>query len=71
MCKTKGCGKQSSFGLAETKTVEYCAQHAKSGIVDVKNRQCRTEGCSKQPLFGVAGARTAEYCAKHANNGFD
>ena len=57
-CRTEGCGKIPSFGVAGTKTVEYCLQHATDGMVDVKSRKCRTEGCGKRPSFGVAGTKT-------------
>ena len=49
--------------------MEYCAQHAPEGMVDVKSGKCRTEGCGKRPCFGVAGTKTANYCAQHAPNG--
>ena len=61
--RTEGCGKLPSYGVAGTKTVEYCAQHAPDGMVDVKCRKCRTEGCGKSPSYGVAGTKSAEYCA--------
>ena len=60
-CRTEGCDKWPSFGVAGTRTLEYCAQHALDGIVNLKTRKCRTEGCGKRPSFGVAGAKTAEY----------
>ncbi|CAN0198037.1 unnamed protein product [Ascophyllum nodosum] len=65
-CRTEGCDKFSSFGVAGTKTAEYCAQHASGGMVDVSSTKCRTEDCGKRPLFGVVGTKTAEYCTKHA-----
>ena len=68
-CRTEGCVKQPSFGVAGTKTVEYCAQHAPNRMVDVKNRKCRIEGCRKGPSYGVTGTKTAEYCAQHAPDG--
>ncbi|CAM9611778.1 unnamed protein product, partial [Ascophyllum nodosum] len=64
-CRTDGCGKCASFGVAGTKTGEYCAQHAPDGMVNVCSRKCKTDGCSKQPSFGVAGTQTAMYCAQH------
>ena len=69
ICRTEGCRKQPSFGVAGTKTVEYCEQHAPEGMVDIKSRKCRTEGCDKRAYFGVAGTKTAEYCVQHAPNG--
>ena len=53
-----------------TKTVEYCAQHAPDGMVDVKKRRkYRTEGCGKEPSYGVAGTKFAEYFVQHAQDG--
>ena len=49
--------------------MEYCAQHAREGMVDVKSKKCRTASCGKVPSFGVAGTKTAEYCAQHAPEG--
>ncbi|CAN0228026.1 unnamed protein product, partial [Ascophyllum nodosum] len=65
-CRTEGCGKQPSFGVAGTKTKEYCSQHAPDGMVDIKSRKCRTKGCGKIPSFGVAGTKTKEFCSQHA-----
>ena len=49
--------------------MEYCAQHAQGGMVDVKNRKCKTESCGKISSSGVRGTKTAEYCAQHALEG--
>ena len=68
-CRTEGCGKLPSFGVAGTKTGEYCAQHAPEKMVNVKSRKCRTEGCGKRSSFGVALTKTTEYCAQHALEG--
>ena len=68
-CRTEGCGKIPSFGVAGTKTAEYCAQHALDGMVDIMSRKCRTEGCGKIPSFGVAGTKTPEYCGQHTPDG--
>ncbi|CAM9595289.1 unnamed protein product [Ascophyllum nodosum] len=65
-CRTEGCNKESSFGVAGTKKGEYCAQHAPDGMVNVKNRKCPTEGCGKRPSFRGVNAKTVEYCAQHA-----
>ena len=61
----------ASYGLrvAGTKTVEYCAQHAPDGMVNVSREKCRTQGCGKRPSHGVSGAKTVEYCAQHAPDG--
>ncbi|CAN0154078.1 unnamed protein product, partial [Ascophyllum nodosum] len=80
-CKTEGCGNRPSFGVAGTKTAQYCLQHAPDEMVDVHRRKCRTgmvnvhirkckkEGCGKRPSFGAAGSKTVEYCAQHAPEG--
>ena len=68
-CRTEGCGKRPTHGVAGTKTVEYCAQHALDGMVNVCSKKCKTEGCGKLPSYGVAGTKTVEYCAQHALDG--
>ena len=66
---TKGCDMFAAFGVAGTKTAEYCKQHAHDGMVDVWRRRCRGQGCGKQPSFGVAGKSNKGYCAQHAVDG--
>ena len=65
-CRTAGCSKHSSFGVAGTKIRENCAQHEPDGMINVRNRKYRIEGCVKKALFGVAGTKITEYCAQHA-----
>ena len=36
-CRTEGCGKKPSFCVTNTRTAEYCAQHARL--------KCGVEGC--------------------------
>ena len=66
MCRTEGCGTQPSFGVAGTKTAEYCKQHA----LDGNGKNCGTEGCGKIAAFGVAGTKAIEYCRQHALEGW-
>ena len=54
---------------ADSKMVEYCAQHTPVEMVNVKKGKCRTEGCRKGPYFGVAGTKTTVYCLRHAPDG--
>ena len=68
-CTTQGCGKEPSFGVAGTKTVECCTQHVPDGIINGRNIKCTTEGCDKEPSFGVAGTKMAKYCTQHAQDG--
>ncbi|CAM9300395.1 unnamed protein product [Ascophyllum nodosum] len=64
-CRAEDCGKLPSFGIAGTKTGEYCAQHAQGGMVNVKSRKCRTESCGKIPSFGVAVTKPVKSCAQN------
>ena len=69
-CLPERCGKQPSFRVAGARTAEYCVQHSKNGMVDLKTRsKCSTEGCGKEPSFGEAETKMAEYCAQHAKDG--
>ena len=70
-CRTEGCGKQSTYGVAGPKTGDYCTQHAPNGIVDVKSRKCKTRGCGRKPSFGVGNTRTTEFCAQQASLKYD
>ena len=64
-CRTEGCGKRPSFGVAGTKTLVYCARHAPSGMVDACSMKSKTEGWFKKQSFGMATSRTTEYCTQH------
>lgn len=59
------------YGVAgsSTKTGEFCAQHKKEGMVNVRKHKCNHPTCTTSPLFGVAGTRKAEFCAPHAKEG--
>ncbi|CAN0057130.1 unnamed protein product, partial [Pylaiella littoralis] len=68
-CAHRGCTKEPRFGVAGTKTAEFCSGHAKDGMVNVCHKKCTHRGCPKQPKFGVAGTKTAEFCSGHAEGG--
>ena len=71
-CAHPGCKKRPSFGVAGTKKIEFCAGHAREGMVNLKNinrEKCAHPGCTKQPSFGVAGTKKREFCAGHAREG--
>ncbi|CAM9417823.1 unnamed protein product, partial [Ascophyllum nodosum] len=34
-CKTPGCCKWPTFGMAGARTAKFCAQHAPNGMIDV------------------------------------
>ena len=68
-CTHTGCTKQSSYGVAGTKKKEFCFDHKKDGMVDVRNKECTHDGCTKQPSYGVAGTKAAEFCSEHRKGG--
>ena len=58
-----------SFGIAGTRTAEFCATHASEGMINVISKRCDFPGCSKHPSYGVAGSKKAEFCVAHAKEG--
>ena len=63
------CGKSASFNV-EGKKAEYCRDHKKENMVDVKHKKCihiddetRIQ-CDKNPSFNYEGKK-AEYCNDH------
>ena len=68
-CTHAGCTKQPRYGVAGTKTAEYCSEHRKDGMVNVASKRCTHAGCTKRPSYGVAGTKTAEFCSEHKKSG--
>ena len=68
-CHHVGCTKYPLYGVAGSKTVEFCSEHMKDGMVDVKSKRCAHHGCTKQPNYGVAGSKKPEYCSQHRKDG--
>ncbi|CAN0344470.1 unnamed protein product, partial [Ectocarpus sp. 12 AP-2014] len=66
-CKQHGCNKVGSFGVQGTRTAEYCATHAKDGMLNVISKRCDHPGCSKHPSYGRKGSKKAEFCVAHAS----
>ena len=44
----------------------YCKEHAKEGMVDVKNQKCAFDGCKIRPHFNYPGKRKGERCLIHS-----
>ena len=42
----------TNYGL-EGKKAEYCVEHKKENMVNVKNKKCKENGCQKQPHYGL------------------
>lgn len=59
ICAHLGCSKLPSFDVEGTRKREFCAGHAKRGMVDVSSKKCAHLGCSKGLSFGGAGTKRA------------
>lgn len=63
-CKHEECKTRASFGVAGSPP-EFCAQHCKAGMMDVRRKRCRAEqSCARVATYGY---NTAEFCAQHAS----
>ena len=49
--------------------MEFCAGHARDGMVDLKSTKCAQRGCTKIPSLGVPGTRQREFCRENARDG--
>jgi hypothetical protein len=52
------------YGLINTKTALFCADHKAAEHVNVKNKTCQHLNCKKRASYGKAGY-SPEYCAEH------
>lgn len=67
ICEHDGSTKNPSY---VSKVSEFCAQHVKVGIINVRAKRCIHEGrCTRCPSFSVEGGKTANFCRQHAKNG--
>lgn len=64
-CSHSGCKTIPYFGMVGSKKQEFCARHAKPGMIDVIHKRCDHQGCNTRPHFGMAGGK-AEFCRRHA-----
>ena len=62
-CLQKDCNKQPAYGIIGKKA-EYCVNHKKIDMIDLKNKTCLQKDCIKIPNFGIIGKK-AEYCVMH------
>jgi hypothetical protein len=65
--KCRKCNKQPSFNY-EGKPPEYCKDHMKKGMKNVKHKKCKE--CSKQPTYNFIG-KPPEYCKDHMKDGME
>ena len=54
-CRTEHRGKQSSFGVANARTVEYCSQHARlqCGVEGFREREVGPHHSGKETIGNV------------------
>lgn len=67
LCATEGCDTGATFGFEGGKE-EFCFDHKRLGMVDVRSQKCAVYGCRKQPVFGVEGGKS-EFCGDHKKPG--
>ena len=48
---------------------EFCCQHKKDGMVDVKSKRCGQQGCTKLSTHGVDGCGRRQFCREHKKDG--
>ncbi|CAM9290196.1 unnamed protein product, partial [Ectocarpus sp. 12 AP-2014] len=68
-CQHNGCKKTPSYGEADSKKAQFCAEHAKLGMTNVAKKTCGHPGCIKIPSFGNDGSKKAEFCSRHVRHG--
>ena len=65
LCKTGNCDKQAYFNYEEYKKGEYCKEHKKENMVNVKDKRCIEPNCKKIPSFSNIGEQKRIYCSEH------
>lgn len=65
---TSTCTGTPTHGTPGARKMEFCATHARDGMVPKFDRKCRHPACCKSSSYGVEGSR-GEYCATHAKDG--
>lgn len=71
-CLHPFCSKRPTYGVVEAdgaRTAQFCAPHAKTGMVNVSKRRCAEPGCPKHPSFTLKGDKSLCYCVDHATDG--
>lgn len=71
-CGHLDCTKRPTYGLVGTdgeRRAQFCAPHAKPGMVNVSKRRCAVAGCPRHPSFARKGDKTSCFCAEHATEG--
>lgn len=68
-CDNNGCSREPSYGIADSRKLDLCSQHAKSGMMDVRNTTCSIKGCSTTLSYGILSSRKLDLCPQHARAG--
>lgn len=60
-CQHASCSKVPAYGVAGTETAEFCGDHKKEVMVNVRIRKrCAHGGCTTRPSYGTEATKTAE-----------
>lgn len=68
-CNHPTCTTSPVFGVAGTRKAEFCAPHAKEGMVPVSGKKCSGADCTKQLVYGLMGTTKAIVCVQHREGG--
>ena len=68
-CGHHGCIKQPSYGVDGSNRKEFCPEHKRDGMVDLKHKRCGHHGCGKRPSYGADGSNKVEFCFEHKRDG--
>lgn len=70
-CGHLGCSKRPTYGIedsAGSKRAQFCAPHAKPGMVNVSRRRCAHVGCMRHPSFAIKGNKSLLFCLQHSTD---
>lgn len=67
----RGSTKLPSSGALESSVGQFCFQHVKDGMVNVRresrrSNKCGHRGCTNRPSNEAQGSAAVEYCAQHS-----
>ena len=62
------CGRIASFNY-ENEPPEYCKEHSKDGMFDVRHKRCEHPGCKLRAHHNYPGNKSGIYCYEHRLEG--
>lgn len=70
-CGHLGCSKRPTYGIEDSaggRRAQFCAPHAKPGMVNVSRRRCAHVGCMRHPSFAIKGNKSLLFCLQHSTD---